>query len=105
MIGQSFDGLTLVLLKNEEAQPPVMVDPTWGMAIKMWWWMGWRALVLWMLLSILDGVIGLIIGNQLWVQIPITLLSVLIGIYWYQKIIGQSFGGATLGLLKPDQTA
>jgi|GEM_PF-4696243 len=105
IIGKSFNGLTLVLLKNGDATPPVTVDASWGIATKIAWWLLWRQLLVAFATFFILFLLYKMTGVYNFVSFVFILINIPMSYFWVLKLMGQSFGGVTLGLLKPDQTA
>ncbi|NDD67106.1 hypothetical protein EBZ35_05605 [bacterium] len=105
LIGRSFNGLTLALLKNEDSHPPVMVGPTWGVAIRIAWWQLWRWLVVLSVFFLIFLVLSKTIGVEGLVLMTLMPSSLFVSIYLYKKMIGQSFGGLRLVLCQPDEAS
>ncbi len=87
------------------------IEATWGIALKIWWWIIWRSL----LVAIISGfVLGFIAGlilrlagmNPALIQIIVLPLGIILGIgvnvFFFKKIIGKKFKDFTLVLLKTE---
>lgn len=88
------------------------IEVTWGIALKIWWWIIWRSLlssvVGGFIIGIIIGIIGVIIGmDSATIQLPAMLLGaafgVTVNVFFTKKIIGKKFKNFTLVLLKTEQ--
>lgn len=89
------------------------MEATWGIALKIWWWIMWRSLlaaliggfVIGFITGIVLGLVGVDIAN-----INIKIISGLLGgifgigvnVFFFKKIIGKKFKNFTLVLLKTE---
>lgn len=87
------------------------IEPTWGMALKIWWWIGWRSLLTAILGAIILGfIVGIVLGlagmNSAAIQIIGGLLGGVLGIgvnvYFTKKIIGKKFKNFSVVLLRDE---
>lgn len=87
------------------------IEVTWRIALKMWWWIIWRSLLVAIIGSIILGffvgiTLGLIGINSVTIQIIGGLLGGIFGIgvnvFFFKKIIGRKFENFTIVLVKND---
>jgi len=87
------------------------MEVTWGVAVKIWWWIMWHSLVSALaggfILGFILGIIGAVIGmNSATIQLPATLLGgifgVTVNIFFTKKVIGKKFKDFSLVLLKTE---
>jgi len=86
------------------------VELTWGIAIRIWWWITWRALLSaifgGLILGFIIGIIGAVIGIdgakiQLFAMLLGGVFGIAVKIFFIKKIIGKKFKDFSLVLTKP----
>lgn len=94
--------------QNQISQP---LEPTWGIALKIWWWIMWRSFGLALLGGFLMGFIfglsaALMRIDAATVQLlsmPIGgLVGIVVNVYFIKKVIGKKFRGFQLMLVKTE---
>ena len=102
-----------ILTQPNQNQVSQALEPTWGIALKIWWWITWRSL----LSSLVGGfLVGLVFGffvalvkmdtatTQLF-SMPIGgLVGITINVYFIKKVIGKKFRGFRLMLVKTEDS-
>lgn len=87
------------------------MEATWGIALKIWWWITWRSLLVGFIGGFVIGfIVGFILGlagiNSATIQIIAGLLGGIFGVgvtvFFFKKVIGKKFKNFTLVLLKTE---
>ncbi|MCK4252367.1 hypothetical protein KAX97_13040 [candidate division WOR-3 bacterium] len=87
------------------------IEATWGIAVKIWWWIAWRSFLVAMIGGFLLGfIIGVVLGIAGVDLVNIQIISGLLGgvfgfmvtVFFFKKIIGKKFKNFTIVLLKTE---
>lgn len=87
---------------------------TWGIALRVWWWVMWRSVLVGLVGGFIIGfIIGFVLGfigvntDSNLTQIISGLISFFFGfgvyLFFFKKIFGREFKGFTVVLLKTEQ--
>ena len=96
----------------EQTDQTQYVKATWGIALKIWWWIIWRSLLTAMaggfIIGFVAGFVMAIAGiNSDTIQTVAAVLGAIVGVvvnvFFIKKVIGKKFKDVTLVLLKAGQ--
>ena len=92
----------------EKAISGQQIEATWGIALKIWWWVFWRGILVVIPVSLLISIVPLLLSVSLKKAEIISLfINVIIGLiiylYFLKKVLNKKFKDFTLALIRTHQ--
>jgi len=76
---------------------------TWGIALKIWWWIMWRSLLCGLILGILLGILQAVIELSFLLFVLLSFVfGTAVNVFFTKKIIGKKFKEFSLVLIKSE---